>query len=364
MKDTSNFDFGIFCEFFKDDDACNTEAGSDSAQINDSCFDSLILSSHLVQKTVGQPPIEVRIWINLENNHEFADEGVFSSLHHVEVYRGHAHHHKVNLRVYFSLTILMQVFFQMPTLSFFSWTMHNFQPLFIFVWLSLATFSPQSNVSLQQNPNESVTVSSYLVMMACSLCIRTVLNFPTIAKMRALFFWGAGLVSSCVLCQLVVSSSSWLLFPVGESYGIFYRMFALLSVNTIIRLDLQRRSEEYMDSHSFVVVVTHFGLVCLLFIVFPVSFQFDDQWILCILIRLVEVCPVVSRDPCKRSNALITHRFSPFITVFWYLITILFKKKHGLGRTASFVLALHLSRFRSCFIRCQHVLNCKRCFRM
>ena len=114
LQDASPDDFLIFCDFFHQTDDFLRKLCNDSTSYgNSSCFYSVILSANFVQRTVGRPPIKVHLWVNLEANRDFSQQDELEesiSSHHVEVYRGHARHHSVHLRIFFAISIIINTY--------------------------------------------------------------------------------------------------------------------------------------------------------------------------------------------------------------------------------------------------------------
>jgi hypothetical protein len=295
LQDASPDDFLIFCDFFvqsTNDDLrklCNDSASYG----NSNCFYSVILSANFVQRTVGRPPIKVHLWVNLEANRDFSQQDELEesiSSHHVEVYRGHERHHSVHLRIFFAISIIINVFFQIRHPWLKKMSIHDFQPLVIFLWLSFVSLLPEAHGS-SHSSNDAVKSSTYLVMSAFALCIRAVLNLPWIkGTEKSVYFCGAGVVTALLLGLLSLLSSSHLLFPTFASREMFWRLLALLSLNLIAGMKL-RRDNQKSDSNVFVVIFIHtIGVVLVFFLYSPALFTFDDDCIFFIFIRLIEVC--------------------------------------------------------------------------
>jgi hypothetical protein len=139
LQDASLGDFLIFCDFFQQgrrlfQNALQCASGGSRSN----CFYSVILSANYVQRTAGRPPIKVHLWINLEANSDFLQQDELEesiSSHHVEVYRGHARHHSVHLRIFFAISIIMNKYFQIRHPWLKKMSIHDFQPLVI-LWSS------------------------------------------------------------------------------------------------------------------------------------------------------------------------------------------------------------------------------------
>ena len=168
------------------------------------------------------------LWINLEKNYEHDSAGTIVSAHHVEVYRGYAHEHRVDLRVYFSLLDLFEILRNQKSSKVV--TFHAFRPLIIFIWLALVSFSPHARAWPWEDVDAAATSSQYLVMLACTLGFNDVM---AAVRMRE---WGLGGCSACVLaaaaacyCALRALASP-LLFPNDISHDIFSRAWMYVCV--------------------------------------------------------------------------------------------------------------------------------------
>jgi hypothetical protein len=292
LNNAAACDFGIFCDFLLDDELCQSGAtcSSPSAPNRSSCFYSIILSANYVQKQpFGQPPIKVHIWINLENNRDFAPKGELLTSHHVEVYRGHANHHRLHLRIFFSVAILLQIVFQNRHPKLKRLSLHHLQPLIIFLWIASVSFLPETSNSLQSSSIDTVKSSTYLLLFACALSIRTIFSpSATQGKSRYLYFCGAGVTAAVVLVHFFLSD---LLFPNDRDCETFWRLLVLLSVNVIAGMKL-RKDNRNSDTNFFVFVSIHIaGLVLLFFVFPPAELMTNHDLIRFVLIRLIEVSP-------------------------------------------------------------------------
>jgi hypothetical protein len=246
------------------------------------------------------------LWINLEANSDFLQQDELEesiSSHHVEVYRGHARHHSVHLRIFFAISIIINTYFQIRHPWLKKMSIHDFQPLVIFLWLSFGSLLPAAHGS-SHSSNGAVKSSTYLVMSAFALCIRAILNLPWIkGTEKSVYFCGAGVATALLLGLLSLLSSSHLLFPTYASREMFWRLLALLSLNLIAGMKL-RRDNSKSDSNVFVVIFIHtIGVVLVFFLYPPALFTFDDDYILFIFIRLIEVCARPVHPPCSRCSA-------------------------------------------------------------
>jgi hypothetical protein len=308
LQGASPDDFLIFCDFFhKGDDSFKELCkGGASGGSSSNCFYSVILSANYVQRTVGRPPIKVHVWVNLESNRDFSQQDELEqslSSHHIEVYRGHARHHRVHLRIFFAISIIINIYFQIRHPWLKKMSIHDFQPLVIFLWLSFVSLLPEAHGS-PHSSNDAVKSSTYLVMSAFAHCIRAILNLRWIkGTQKSVYFCGAGVVTALLLGLLSLLSSSHLLFPNFASREMFWRLLTLLSLNLIAGMKL-RRDNQKSDSNVFVVIFIHtIGVVLLFFLYPPALFAFDDDCILFIFIRLVEVCARRPVRPPRSAHA-------------------------------------------------------------
>lgn len=312
MKDTAGFNMRIFCEFFGDEMKNECSNSSD----NDPCFYSIIVTSDFIQSVTAQPPIKVHLWINLEKNYDFSEEGDFKSVHHVEVYRGHAQHHRLHLRVFFFVAIILQFIFQKFSSSNLK---SQLELLFSFTWLSFVSFMPETLPSPEDSVNGSVTVSTYLVIIACALCMRSAIAFTvhkTQVKNGVTFMVltaGAGLVTALVLSisiYLSYLSINNIMFPNNASFQVFCRLMVLLWVDSVLRMGL-RRLERRRNAHLFVIVVDLVCVFALFYLVPPAFLKSDSDMFRFLLIRLVEV-----RRPYASQNCCTAYTPAPQVLVF------------------------------------------------
>jgi hypothetical protein len=267
----------------------------------DSCFYSIVLLSQFSKQSVGRPHLKAQLWMHFEKNYEYSDSDNIASTHHIEVYRGQTHQHRVELRIWFTLLVLFEIFRRKK--SFKVITFNDFRPLIIFVWLSLVSFSPETK---HPNPwviaNEAVTSSAYLVVVACSLGLNAMLDLPRVKVLTPWKLFIAVSALACVIYLVVHYFSSPFLFSNGMRIKVLQQMGIALTSNLLVRSGLRKfEAVKHLDPASklLAVVVVHTIVLIFSFFIFfnfpPDHPDHDCEFKLLyrfrfMFIRWIEVC--------------------------------------------------------------------------
>lgn len=236
----------------------------------ESCFYSVVLLSQFKKQSAGRPHLKAHLWINLEKNYEYPDFDNIASTYHIEVYRNQVHQHRVELRIFFTLLVLFEIFRQKKSSKLI--TFHEFRPLIVFIWLSLVSFSPKTNLVPWAIVDEAVTSSTYLVIVASSLGVNAMLNSPLMKGSTPLRSSIAVIALTCAIYWAVCSFSSPFLFPNDMSLGILNRVWFSLMLNLIVRVGLRQfQATKHLDpaSQLLAVVFAHTIVLFFTFVIFP-----------------------------------------------------------------------------------------------